>query len=129
MRTGHAPETKQNVTLLKSNKPYMSKCSQFMTLKKQSLKIQSVYQLTKLKSIDNACHLLHHSLTCHLQSCCRNPGASSMCLWELIAYDAPAQYKEETRASKLIAKGNYSTLWLLMHRVAARKPIFICIQC
>ncbi len=52
-----------------------------------------------------------------------------MCLWELTAYDAPAQNKDrDLGASKLIAKGNYSTLWL-MGCVAARKPIFICIQC
>lgn len=68
-------------------------------LKIQLLKIQSAYQLTNLKSIDNACHLLHHSLTCHLQSCCRNPEASSMCLWELIAYDAPAQNKDRDQGA------------------------------
>lgn len=109
MRTGHAPETKQNVTLLKSNIHYMSKGSQLLKMYK-------------------VCHLLHHSLTCHLQSCCQNPEASSMCLWELTAYDAPAQNKDRDQgASKLIAKGNDSTLWL-MCCVAARKPILICIQ-
>lgn len=74
----------------------MNKASQFTVQLQKSLKSFSYSHHISSQNttkIDDMSHLLHHSLTCHLQSCCRNPEASSTCLWELIVYDAPAQNK------------------------------------
>lgn len=56
---------------------------------------------------DEVSRLLRHSSTCHLQSCCQNPEASSMCLWESIAYDVPAQNKSRLESILLTANGKY----------------------